>query len=57
VTLPLSQSSSDEAMANRFVHTADVHLDAPQATLPSPDPGMADLIDEVTRKALAPSLE
>ena len=41
VTLPLSESSSDKAMAFRFVHTADVHLDSPLATLVLRDPELA----------------
>ena len=51
VTLPISKSSSDKAMAFRFVHTADVHLDSPLATLALRDPELADLIGGATRKA------
>jgi DNA repair protein SbcD/Mre11 len=51
VTLPISQSSPGEAMALRFVHTADVHLDSPLATLALRDPELADLIGGATRKA------
>jgi DNA repair protein SbcD/Mre11 len=51
VTLPVSESSSDKAMAFRFVHTADVHLDSPLATLALRDPELADLIGGATRKA------
>ena len=38
-------------MAFRFVHTADVHLDSPLATLALRDPELADLIGGATRKA------
>jgi DNA repair exonuclease SbcCD nuclease subunit len=38
-------------MAFRFVHTADVHLDSPLATLALRDPQLADLIGGATRKA------
>ncbi len=51
VTLPVSESSSDKAMAFQFVHTADVHLDSPLATLALRDPELADLIGGATRKA------
>src|SRR5271167_2138886 len=51
VTLPFSESSSDKAMAFRFVHTADIHLDSPLATLALRDPELADLIGGATRKA------
>jgi DNA repair protein SbcD/Mre11 len=51
VTLPISESSSDKAMAFRFVHTADIHLDSPLATLALRDPELADLIGGATRKA------
>jgi DNA repair protein SbcD/Mre11 len=51
VTLSISESSSDKAMAFRFVHTADVHLDSPLATLALRDPELADLIGGATRKA------
>ena len=39
-------------MAFRFVHTADVHLDPPLATLALRDPELAELISAATRKAL-----
>jgi DNA repair protein SbcD/Mre11 len=51
VTLLISKSSPDKAMAFRFVHTADVHLDSPLATLALRDPELADLIGGATRKA------
>ena len=51
VTLPISKSSSGKAMAFRFVHTADVHLDSPLATLALRDPALAELIGGATRKA------
>jgi DNA repair exonuclease SbcCD nuclease subunit len=38
-------------MPFRFVHTADVHLDSPLATLALRDPTLADLIGGATRKA------
>jgi DNA repair protein SbcD/Mre11 len=38
-------------MAFRFVHTADVHLDSPLATLALRDPELAKLIGGATRKA------
>jgi exonuclease SbcD len=38
-------------MAFRFVHTADVHLDSPLATLALRDPELAELISGATRKA------
>ena len=38
-------------MAFRFVHTADVHLDSPLATLALRDPKLAELIGGATRKA------
>jgi DNA repair protein SbcD/Mre11 len=38
-------------MAFRFVHTADVHLDSPLATLALRDPELAELIGGATRKA------
>ena len=38
-------------MALRFVHTADVHLDSPLATLALRDPELAELIGGATRKA------
>jgi hypothetical protein len=57
VTLPISESSSDKAMAFRFVHTADVHLDSTLATLALRDPELADLIGGATRKALVAVIE
>ena len=57
VTLPISESSSGKAMAFRFVHTADIHLDSPLATLALRDPELAELIGGATRKAFAMSLE
>jgi len=51
VTLPISRSSPGKAMAIRFVHTADVHLDSPLATLALRDPELAELIGGATRKA------
>ena len=51
VTLPISAASSDKAMAFRFVHSADVHLDSPLATLALRDPELAELIGGATRKA------
>ncbi|MGH6796956.1 MAG: metallophosphoesterase family protein, partial [Roseiarcus sp.] len=38
-------------MGFRFVHTADVHLDSPLATLALRDPALAELIGGATRKA------
>ena len=38
-------------MGFRFVHTADVHLDSPLATLALRDPELAELIGGATRKA------
>ena len=38
-------------MPFRFVHTADVHLDSPLATLALRDPGLAELIGGATRRA------
>ena len=38
-------------MALQFVHTADVHLDSPLATLALRDPELAELIGGATRKA------
>jgi len=38
-------------MTFRFVHTADVHLDSPLATLALRDPELAELISGATRKA------
>jgi len=38
-------------MVFRFVHTADVHLDSPLATLALRDPELAELISGATRKA------
>jgi DNA repair exonuclease SbcCD nuclease subunit len=51
VTLPVSKPSSEKTMAFRFVHTADVHLDSPLATLALRDPVLAELISGATRKA------
>ena len=51
VTLLIPESSSDKAMAFQFVHTADVHLDSPLATLALRDPELAQLIGGATRKA------
>jgi DNA repair protein SbcD/Mre11 len=38
-------------MGFRFVHTADVHLDSPLATLALRDPALAEMIGGATRKA------
>ena len=57
VTLPFSESSSGKAMAIRFVHTADIHLDSPLATLALRDPALAELIGGATRKAFREALE
>jgi hypothetical protein len=57
VTLPFSESSSGEAMAFRFVHTADIHLDSPLATLALRDPEPAELIGGATQEAFVMSLE
>ena len=57
VTLSFSESSSDKAMAFRFVHTADIHLGSPLATLALRDPELAELIGRATRKAFVMSLE
>ena len=54
VTLPISGPSSNEAMAFRFVHTADVQLDSPRAPRA---PELADLIGGVTRKAFVAAIE
>ena len=51
VILSISESSSDRAMAFRFVHTADVHLDSPPVTLSLRDPELAELIGGATRRA------
>ena len=51
VTLPISESSSDEAMAFRFVHAADVHLDSPVARPALRDPTVAKMIGGAPRKA------
>jgi DNA repair protein SbcD/Mre11 len=51
VTLSISESSSDKAMAFRFVHTADIHLDSPLATLALRDPELAELVGGATRRA------
>jgi hypothetical protein len=57
VTLPISGPSSNEAMGCRFVHTADVPLDSPLATLAPRAPELADLIGGATRKALVAAIE
>jgi hypothetical protein len=57
VTLPISESSSDKAMAFRFVHTAEVHLDSPLATRAPRDPELAELIGGAARKAFVVALE
>ena len=57
VTLPFSESSSGRAMALRFVHTADIHLDSPLATLALRDPELAELIGGATRKGLVAALQ
>jgi hypothetical protein len=57
VTLPFSESSSGEAMAFRFVDTADIHLDSPPATLALRDRELAELIGGAARKAFVMSLE
>jgi hypothetical protein len=57
VTLPTSESSSDKAMAFRFVHTADVHLDSPLATLALRAPELAGLIGGPARKAFVVAFE
>ena len=57
VTLPISKSSSGKAMAFRFVHVADVHLDSPLATPALRDPELTDLIGGATRKAFGAALE
>jgi hypothetical protein len=57
VTLSFSESSSDKAMVFRFVHTADIHLDSPLATLALRDSELAELIGGATRKAFVMSLE
>ena len=44
-------------MAFQFVHTADVHLDSPLATLALRDPELAELIGGATRKAFVAALE
>jgi exonuclease SbcD len=44
-------------MGFRFVHTADVHLDSPLATLALRDPELAELIGGATRKAFVVALE
>jgi hypothetical protein len=48
VTLPISKTSSNEAMGCRFVHTAEVPFDSPRAPRA---PELADLIGGATRKA------
>jgi hypothetical protein len=57
VTLPFSESSSDEAMAIRFVDTGDIRLDSPPATLALRDPELAEVIGGAARKAFVMSLE
>jgi hypothetical protein len=57
VTLPVSESSSDKAMAFRFVHTAEVQLDSPLATRALRDPELAELIGGAARKAFVVALE
>ena len=57
VTLPFSESSSGEAMAFRFVRTADIHLHSPLATLALRDSELAELIGGAMRKAFVMSLE
>jgi hypothetical protein len=57
VTLPFSASSSNEAMAFRFVHTADVHLDSFLAMLALRDSELAELIGGAARKAFVVALE
>ena len=54
VTLPISESSSDKAMAFRFVHTADVRPYSPRALR---DPELADLIGGATHKAFVAAIE
>ena len=56
VTLPISESSSQKAMASRFVDTADVHLDSPLAPLAARDPERADLIGGAARTAFVVAL-
>jgi hypothetical protein len=56
VTLPFSESRSGKAMAIRFVHTADIHLDSPLATLALRDSDLAELIGGATRKAFVAAL-
>ena len=57
VTLPISGFSSGEAMAFRFVHTAEVHLDSPLATRALRDPELAELIGGAARKTFVVALE
>jgi hypothetical protein len=54
VTLPVSEPSSDKAMAFRFVHKADGSLDSPRALR---DPDLADVIGGATRKAFVAAIE
>jgi hypothetical protein len=54
VTLPVSEPSSDEAMAFRFVDKADVPLDSPRAQRA---PELADLIGGATREAFVAVIE
>jgi exonuclease SbcD len=44
-------------MGFRFVHTPDVHLDSPLATLALRDPRLNELIGGAMRKAFAVTLE
>jgi DNA repair exonuclease SbcCD nuclease subunit len=44
-------------MGFRFVHTADVHLDSPLATLALRDPELAELIGGATRKAFVAAID
>jgi hypothetical protein len=54
VTLPISETSSDKAMAFRFDHKADVQLDSPLA-LRAPD--LADVISGATRNVFVAAIE
>jgi exonuclease SbcD len=44
-------------MGCRFVHTADVHLDSPLATLAPRAPELADFIGGATRNAFVAAIE
>jgi hypothetical protein len=57
VTLTISQSSPDKAMAIRFVRSAHVPLDSPRATLDLRDPGLVELIGAAPRKGLVAALQ